>query len=285
MSDMRRRAIAARLLIVAAGTGCRAMINYPSPVTPRYAAALPVQPVAFSSQALLPPLRVVSLNLKYAQQVERAIYAFQSYAPLRGADVIMLQEMDAPATQRIAAAMGMAYVYYPAGVHPRTHRDFGNAILSRWPITADQKLLLPHLGRLRHGRRIATVATIQVGTQTVRLYCLHLGTPSDVGWAKRRDQARVILEDAATYPRVIIAGDMNSHGIGKEFRAAGFLWPTEHEPFTTAIFKWDHIFLKGFGYPSRAGAGVARDTLELSDHFPVWAVATPLAVVVGGGTK
>ena len=205
--------------------------------------------------------------------------------PLRGADVIMLQEMDAPATQRIAAAMGMAYVYYPAGVHPRTHRDFGNAILSRWPITADQKLLLPHLGRLRHGRRIATVATIQVGTQTVRLYCLHLGTPSDVGWAKRRDQARVILEDAATYPRVIIAGDMNSHGIGKEFRAAGFLWPTEHEPFTTAIFKWDHIFLKGFGYPSRAGAGVARDTLELSDHFPVWAVATPLAVAVGGGTK
>ena len=35
---MRRRAIAARLLMAAAGTGCRAMINYPSPVAPRYAA-------------------------------------------------------------------------------------------------------------------------------------------------------------------------------------------------------------------------------------------------------
>jgi len=261
------------------------MVNYQSAAGPRFTAALPAASVPATALAPMPALKVVTLNLKYAIRVERAIYAFQAYAPLRGADVIMLQEMDAPGTQRIATAMGMAYVYYPAGVHPRTHRDFGNAILSRWPITADQKLLLPHLGRLRHGQRIATVANIQVGTQTVRLYCLHLGTPSDVGWAKRRDQARVVLEDAATYPLVIIAGDLNSHGIGKEFRAAGFLWPTEHEPFTTAIFKWDHIFLKGFGMPPRAGAGVARDTLEMSDHFPVWAVATPLAVAVGGGTK
>src|SRR5260370_42537525 len=99
----------------------------------------------------------------------------------------MLQEMDAPATQRIAAAMGMAYVYYPAGVHPRTHRDFGNAILSRWPITADQKLLLPHLGRLRHGQRIATVASIQAATSTVRLYDLRRGPPTGVGSAERRD--------------------------------------------------------------------------------------------------
>src|SRR6266699_3110995 len=127
---MRRRAIAARLLIVAAGTGCRAMINYPSPVAPRYAAALPVQPVAFTSQASLPPLRVVSLNLNYAQQVERAIYAFQSYAPLRGADVIMLQEMDAPATQRIAAAMGMAYVYYPAGDRKSTRLNSSHVRIS-----------------------------------------------------------------------------------------------------------------------------------------------------------
>ena len=80
---------------------------------------------------------------------------------------------------------------------------------------------------------------------------------------------------------MIVAGDMNSHGIGKEFRAAGFLWPTEHDSFTTAIFNWDHIFLKGFGYPPQAGAGVARDTLEMSDHFPVWAIATPVSVTVG----
>src|SRR5437667_4047528 len=282
---MKRRWVVAVQLVLGGATSCRPMVNYQSAAGPRFTAALPAASVPPTALAPMPALKVVTLNLKYALRVERAIYALQAYAPLRGADVIMLQEMDAPGTQRIATAMGMACVYYPAGVHPRTHRDFGNAILSRWPITADQKLLLPHLGRLRHGQRIATVANIQVGTQTVRLYCLHLGTPSDVGWAKRRDQARVVLEDAATYPLVIIAGDLNSHGIGKEFRAAGFLWPTEHEPFTTAIFKWDHIFLKGFGMPPRAGAGVARDSLEMSDHSPAWAVATPLALAVGRGTK
>ncbi|HEY3221637.1 MAG TPA: endonuclease/exonuclease/phosphatase family protein [Gemmatimonadales bacterium] len=271
---MKRRAIVTIVVTLAAGLTCRPMTNYPSAVGPRFTAALPAPATTFAADAPMPALRVVTLNLKYARRVERAIYAFQSYAPLRGADIIMLQEMDAPATQRIAAALGMAYVFYPAGVHPRTHRDFGNAILSRWPITADQKLLLPHLGRLRHGQRIATVASIQVGTQTIRLYCLHLGTPSDIGWAKRRDQARAVLADAAAYPLAIVAGDMNSHGIGKEFRDAGYLWPTEHDSFTTGVFNWDHIFLKGFSSPPE-GAGVARDTLEISDHFPVWAIATP----------
>jgi hypothetical protein len=77
---------------------------------------------------------------------------------------------------------------------------------------------------------------------------------------------------------VIIAGDMNSHGIGKEFVAGGFSWPTEHERFTTAFFRWDHVFLKGFAAPPTDVkdvklAGVVRDTLGTSDHDPVWAVA------------
>lgn len=277
---MNRRAFAA-LLMAFAGISCRPMINYQSALGPRFTAELPAQSRAWDTLAPMPALRVVTLNLKYALRVERVIYALQSYGPLRGADVIMLQEMDAPATQRIAAAMGMAYVYYPAGIHPSTHRDFGNAILSRWPITADEKLMLPHLGRLRHGRRIATAATLRVGSVPVRVYSLHLGTPSDITPTKRREQARVVLDDAAGYQFVIVAGDMNSHGIGKEFRAAGFLWPTEHDSFTTAFFNWDHVFLKGFGSPSQAGAGVARDTLEMSDHFPVWAIATPAPSPVG----
>jgi hypothetical protein len=72
-----------------------------------------------------------------------------------------------------------------------------------------------------------------------------------------------------------VAGDMNSHGIGKEFVANGFVWPTEHNGFTTALFNWDHVFLKGFTTPARDQrfTGVVRDTLGTSDHDPVWAVA------------
>src|SRR5260370_25131084 len=178
---MSRRILTAVLFTLAAGIGCRAMVNYQSPVGPRYAAVLPpkstVEPYASDHVSTL---RVVTYNVKYGRQVNRAIYALRHYGPLRGADIILLQEMDAPATRQIAAALEMAYVYYPAGMDGHTHRDFGNAVLSRWPITADEKLLLPHLGRIRHEQRIATVANIQVGPQTVRVSCLHLGTPSEI---------------------------------------------------------------------------------------------------------
>jgi endonuclease/exonuclease/phosphatase family metal-dependent hydrolase len=256
-----------------AAAGCAAVVNYQSAVGPRYAAGLPAAPSITHPQ---PPagstLRVVTYNVQWGRHIDRAIQVLSTRAPLPGADIIVLQEMDADATRRIADALGMAWVYYPAAVHPKTGRDFGNAILSRYPIEADEKLLLPHIAGLRHARRIATAATIRIGGTAVRVYSAHLGTPSDIRPSKRRDQARMILEDAAAYPLVIVAGDMNSHGIGKEFRAGGFLWPTEHNGFTTAVFNWDHIFLKGFADPGERAAGIVRDTLGTSDHDPVWAV-------------
>jgi len=136
-------------------------------------------------------------------------------------------------------------------------------VVSRWPIVADEKLMLPHIGGLRHAQRTATAATVLVGTVKVRVYSAHLGTPSDIRPSKRRDQADMILADAAGYGLVIVAGDMNSHGIGKEFVANGFVWPTEHNGFTTAFFNWDHVFLKGFTTPARNQrfTGIVRDTL------------------------
>ncbi|MFN2571839.1 MAG: endonuclease/exonuclease/phosphatase family protein [Gemmatimonadales bacterium] len=259
--------VAVVLLALMAGAGCRPVVNYRSPLGPRYGSlpsTLDAVPVASHT------LRVVTFNVQWGKHIDRAINVLRTRLPLPGADIILLQEMDADGTQRIAEALGMRWVYYPAAVHPKLGHDFGNAILSRWPIVADQKLMLPHIGGLRHAQRIATAATVLVGPLPVRVYSAHLGTPSDIRPSKRRDQADMILADAAAYPLVIIAGDMNSHGIGKEFRAGGFLWPTEHNGFTTAVFNWDHIFFKGL---TSGAAGIVRDTLGTSDHDPVWAVA------------
>lgn len=271
---MNRSAIAVALLGLSA---CRAFTNYQSPVGPRYAGHLRSSPGTVPS-ATPAALRVVTYNVQYARHIDRAIHVLKSRTGLRGADIIALQEMDAPGTQRVAEALGMAHVYYPVGIHPKTGRDLGNAILSRWPIVADEKLILPHLGRMRHAARIATAATILIGDVPVRVYSLHLGTLTDIGPRKRRDQVQAVLADAAAYPRVVVAGDMNSKGIGKEFRAVGFLWPTEHNGFTTAVFNWDHIFFKGFASPDTVGTGIVRDTLRTSDHDPVWAVARLAAI-------
>jgi endonuclease/exonuclease/phosphatase family metal-dependent hydrolase len=221
-------------------------------------------------------IRVVTYNVQWGKHIDRAINVLTTRTPLPDADIVVLQEMDPNGTRRIAEALGMSWVYYPASVHPRAGHDFGNAVLSRWPIVADEKLMLPHIAGLRHAQRTATAATVMVGDVKVRIYSAHLGTPSDIRPSKRRDQAQMIMADAATYPLVIVAGDMNSHGIGKTFVAGGYQWPTEHNGFTSAVFNWDHVFLKGFGKAVPGSAkvtGIVRDTLGTSDHDPVWAVA------------
>jgi len=266
------RKLTSLLLLIGFTASCRAVLNYPSALGPRYAGA-PTPTTTLHADGHV--LRVVTYNVQWGKHIDRAINVLKTRAPLTDADIVVLQEMDADGTRRIANALGMSWVYYPAAVHPKLGHDFGNAVLSRWPIVADEKLMLPHIGGLRHAQRIATAATVLVGTVKVRVYSAHLGTPSDIRPSKRRDQADMILADAAAYALVIVAGDMNSHGIGKEFVANGFVWPTEHNGFTTAFFNWDHVFLKGFTTPARDPrfTGIVRDTLGTSDHDPVWAVA------------
>jgi len=268
--------VAVVTLLVAAVSGCRAVVNYQDPFWPRYSGAPAVRAASVpTSNDKNRTLRVVTYNVQWAKHIDRAINVLTHRDQLTNADIVVLQEMDPEGTRRIADALGMQWVYYPSAIHPKRGLDFGNAVLSRWPIVDDRKLILPHIAGMRHAQRIATAVTVLVDSTPVRIYSAHLGTPSDIRPSKRRDQARTIVADAAAYPLVIVAGDMNSHGIGKEFVAGGFNWPTEHNGFTTAFFNWDHVFLKGFAPPpaDRKFTGIVRDTLGTSDHDPVWAVA------------
>ncbi len=259
--------LASLVASLACGTG----VNYTSAIGPRYIGG--VTP-AVRDDVPPPPLRLVTFNIQYARAIDSAIAVLRSAEPLRHADIITLQEMDAPGTSRIADALGMSYVYYPATIHPATNRDFGNAILSRWPIRDDHKIILPHLARFEKTQRIATAATILVGHDTVRVYSVHLGTIVDEGPGARRDQVHAVLQDAARYRRVIVGGDMNSHGIGNEFRAAGYAWPTEHNPRTAKLWNLDHIFLCGLTIADSASTGVVQQIRHASDHRPVWALVS-----------
>ena len=264
---MNRRIVLAALLAL----GCHGF-NYTSPSGPRYAFSEPPAPVPpAASPDAVDSIRVVTFNVKYARHIDQAITLLRSTAALQNADIVTLQEMDEAGTRRIAEALTMSYVYYPASVEHG--RDFGNAVLSRWPIVADEKIVLPHHARFVGTQRIATAATITVRGLPLRVYSVHLATRMEIGPGSRRDQVRAVLANAAAYPRVVIGGDMNSRGIGRTFRAAGFLWPTERNPRTHFLGNWDHIFLKGLAPGDSLGTGVARDTIGASDHRPVWALA------------
>lgn len=251
--------------------GCRTGRNYPSTEGPRYSGGPRTHSTIEAAGAT--PLRVVSFNIEFALRVDSAISLLAADSALRGADLILLQEMDEAATRRVAAALGMWYVYYPAIYHLRTKRHFGNAVLSRWPIVDDKKILLPHHSRFARTQRTATAATIRVGRSLVRVYSTHLGTMTDVEPAARRDQLRAILADAAPFERVVLGGDMNDVSIGRMVVDEGYIWPTRHGPDTSWLGRLDHIFFKGMKSPDGTAAGTVLDVRKASDHSPVWAVA------------
>jgi endonuclease/exonuclease/phosphatase family metal-dependent hydrolase len=260
---------AAGALLVTLVTGCGIGRNYLEPEGPRYGAA----PPGSTASAVPDTLRIVSFNIEFAYQVDSAIAVLQSEPALQRADILLLQEMDAAASARVAHALGMWYVFYPATFHFRTRRDFGNAVLSRWPIVADEKLMLPHRSRYSNTLRTATAATIRIGSQEVRAYSTHLGTYADVDFEARAEQLRAVIADAAHYDHVVIAGDMNQPGVGHVARAAGYVWPTEAAPRTSILGRLDHIYLKGFVVPDENGAGTVLNVRGASDHLPVWAKA------------
>jgi endonuclease/exonuclease/phosphatase family metal-dependent hydrolase len=258
-------------MLVALVAACRTGIDYPSTGGPRHAGA--PRDTTIASRLEPETLRVVSFNIEFARRIDAAIALLTSDSALRDADVILLQEMDAAATKRIADTLGMWFVYYPALFHRRTGRDFGNAVLARWPIVDDAKLVLPHPSRYAGTHRIATVATLRIGTSRVRVYSTHLGTIADIGSGRRREQLRAILADAAHHPFVVIGGDFNETNIGLVAEEAGYTWPTRHGPPTTRFGRWDHIFLKGLVSPRSHPSGTVVNAREVSDHRPVWAVA------------
>jgi len=253
---------------------CARAKNYTDPEHPRFSGGYAVS---------APPdsvLRLVSFNIQFARHIDAAIALLRADAALRAPDVLALQEMDEAGVERIARALGLNYVYFPSAVHPVNDRNFGNAILSPWPILASRKLPLPHRSRTRDLERAAVVATVVVNGERVRAYSIHLETPFALNDRARRDQVRTILADAAASPDpVLIAGDLNSHGLGAMFEAAGYSWPTAEVGPTVASFSWDHVFARGFAAGRIAGAGTVRSARRASDHWPVWVALAP------GGTR
>ena len=233
----------------------------------------------FASDALPAPdeLVVVTYNLRYAEAIEEAVAAFQTVAPLPAADFILLQEMDEAGVVALARALGYDYVYAPASV-AEDGDDFGNAILSRWPLSDPRKIILPGLHPLSGQQRTATRATARVGEMDVLLYSVHLEiatAPPEL----RREQAAAVLADVPDdAPAVIIGGDFNTimtrgvAGLAEQAAAQDLqLLTAGLEPtlmrFGRPLARADHIVTRGF---ERLDGGVMSG-VSASDHFPVWA--------------
>jgi endonuclease/exonuclease/phosphatase family metal-dependent hydrolase len=251
-------------------TACQTQRNYTSLEGPRYADAPPPHLVHDNPADTL---KVVSFNVAFAVEIDSALKVLRTDPGVSDADIVLLQEMDNRATRYIARSLGMWYVYYPSSRHFKHGRDFGNAVLSRWPIVADRKIILPHVARLYKTMRTATAASIVIGRDTVRVYSAHLGTIANINAQQRVEQLNTILADAAGYRRVILGGDMNDTAVGQTAAASGYAWPTREGPPTATIGRLDHIFVRGLSIPQENAAGTVLDNRGASDHRPIWARA------------
>ena len=253
----------------------RSVTNYTDPDGPKFEGSYAQPQPPFNGQ-----LKALTWNIAFAKQIEQAIAELRDTEELQQADVIMLQEMDETGTEEIAQALGYNYVYYPASVHSRHGKNFGNAVLSRWPIVDSAKIILPHENPSNDQIRIATRATIDVDGHQIPVYSVHTET-FWLGPQQRKDQIAAVAEEA----EMMLAQDVDYAIIGGDFNT---LTP---DSMTALITRMEEAGLEwvsqGAGQTlDKVGIGVALDhifasnmtplatgvytTSDSSDHFPVW---------------
>lgn len=262
-------AVALRSAICAVAlTGCELAHNYVDPDSPRYAGDY-AEPTPRAAETLL----VVTYNLAYALEIDRAIAVLRA-PPLADADIVLMQEMDGEGCERIASALGLRYVYYPASI--ARGRDFGTAVLTRHPITADHKLILPHAEPLNGRRRNATAARLIIGGRPVMVWSVHSSVIT-LGLGARLDQVQTVIDDTAKSDgQVIVGGDFNTADPDAAtqtvelFEANELMWASEGVGDTGRgaglTFLLDFLFTSGL---TVLEAGVVRGDSG-SDHQPVW---------------
>jgi endonuclease/exonuclease/phosphatase family metal-dependent hydrolase len=170
----------------------------------------------------------------------------------------------------LAARLGMAYVYGP------TIGDlYGNAILSRYPITDVRRVSYAKEPGLRYQPRGAVIAHIGDNAAAVRLTIAvtHLDENSDAS-AVRMEQVRALLNEVGTTTPAIIACDCNAKPEAPELKLitdSGFGdlalqsgGPDNTFPSDAPVERIDYIF--GVGVTAAQGHVV---TSTASDHRAV----------------
>lgn len=266
----------------------RTVTNYTDPDRPKFEGSYALEQPPFDGA-----LKAVTWNIAFAEEIEQAITELQAIDELRPVDVLMLQEMDEVGTEQIARALGYNYLYYPASIHSHHGRNFGNAVLSRWPIVDSAKIILPHKNPSNDQIRIATRATIDVEGQQIPVYSVHTET-FWLGPQQRKDQIAALADDAASRVAqglyyVIIGGDFNTAtpsslvALTTILEEAGLQRVSQGAGGTLGLagigISLDHIFASNM---TPLSAGALSET-EASDHYPVWVLLELDRILEDGG--
>ncbi|MEM9819833.1 MAG: endonuclease/exonuclease/phosphatase family protein [Bacteroidota bacterium] len=262
------------LLLLA--TACKTTHNFPAKEGP-----IAKSPLMKDRSVAKDQIKVISFNIEYAKKIDEAIEELRTTPTLQNADLLLLQEMDEGGTQRIADSLDFNYVYYPATINRNAQDFFGNAILSKWPITEEEKWVLPYPNPHNKGIRIFMGVSIHILQQKVRVYNVHSETIVRCG-GKRLKQHQLIaqkIQEQAEEGPVILGGDFNTFFRKNRrqsvelFESIGLTWANHDVKHTAESFwfkmvrkRYDHVFFRGFEF---IDAGRNAQSI-VGDHFPLW---------------
>ncbi|MCF6273112.1 MAG: endonuclease/exonuclease/phosphatase family protein [Rhodobacteraceae bacterium] len=251
-------------------------------------------------------LHVLSWNIwwQFGPWRERAT-AIETTIRAANPDLIALQEVWGDKVENFAKILAgkLGYHYFYADCMTMNGTGFGNAVLSRWPITKPETITLS--GATGTGEtRNAIFAQVAGPRGDIPFFCTHLNWRYDQSHI-RQQQVCEIAEFVKTYAAgkmpPILGGDFNAEPMSDEIRALtglskaaadglvfhdawavagkgqGHTWNNEN-PFVASKFepdrRIDYIFS---GYPKARGRGhvtgariignVAIDGIWPSDHF------------------
>lgn len=226
---------------------------------------------ANSTNAFNGTLRVATWNLHFGEKMDEIITTLEKTKELNNADLLLLQEIDEDGVENIARSLHYNYIYYPTVFSNQRGKEYGLAILSKWPLKDSEKILLPNWLPGWVENRYAIKAVASVHSKNITVFNTHL----DVSWMQHQGKF-LGIELAQPVKPTLLGGDFNTwqpssiaalesymQNIGMErlTRGTGYTFETNILQFTL-----DHIFSNiGLDYT----AGVYRLT-DASDHFPVW---------------
>jgi len=223
-------------------------------------------------------VKVVTWNIRYSLETEKAIEELHDKKDLLEADLLLLQEVHEDSVQRIAESLHYTFIYYPASKHTYHNKNFGNAVLSKWPIIYTEKVILPNENPKNQQKRIAVKAGVKIRDDRVAVYSVH----TETNWMskKRRDiQIDYLINEVGDDDEhVIIGGDFNTllnasvRNLENILSKKDMVRATKRVGYSVDFlgfkFPMDHIFTKNFRVLAN---GIWQGSLA-SDHFPVWVI-------------
>ncbi|MEW6066285.1 endonuclease [Desulforamulus profundi] len=164
-------------------------------------------------------IRIVSYNIRHARGLDAQVDLNRVAGVLArsGARLIGLQEVDKhlPRSYFQHQAKSLGYHLNQCWAFgPNLHwgaAQYGNAVLSHWPILQYRQYLLPSKGE----QRGLLEAEIQLDHRRINFFCTHMGLNRE----ERLEQAQAIVSIISqTSCPVILVGDFNDERTSREYR-------------------------------------------------------------------